>query len=93
MPAPAAPTAVTLTQTTSGQGFATLAWSHVVTGLDRFLIAYKLSGDTYWTSHTLATATDLGGAGSYSTVVPIQTSIVYAVWAANTSNELSAGKL
>lgn len=90
MSAPAAPTGATLTQAVAGQGYATFAWSHVQTGLDRFEILHQEPGETVWTTWALSSKAVFGAAGSYSTVVPIRDGITWAVRAFNTSSEVSS---
>src|SRR3990172_6396803 len=91
MTAPAAPTSVTLTQATSGQGYGALGWAHDQTGLDRFEVLYHEENVTTWTTWILSSKTTFGAAGSYSTTVPIKDGITWAIRAFNTGNEVSTG--
>lgn len=89
MPAPAAPTGLTLTQPTAGDPQVTLAWSHTGTDLDRFEVLRKLAGETTWGSYLLAPRADFG-AGPYSIKVAAPAGSIWAVRALNSAGEVSA---
>lgn len=90
MPAPAAPTSLTLTQPRVGDPTVTLAWSHTGTDLDRFQVLFRTVGATYWKSYVLAPKADFNPSGtSYSLVVATPESAEWAVRALNSSGEVS----
>src|SRR5688500_19923672 len=87
MPAPAAPTGLTLTQTAANQGSATLAWTHA--GTTKYQVLYKRPYDDEWKNLYLRNAA-VFGAGPYDLEVPLTEGIAYTVKAINSAGETSA---
>ena len=78
MPAPAAVTDLTLTQTTTGDPLGTLEWDHDGTDLDRFMLGFKRAQDTEWTNLDPRPKADFG-VGPYEATVPLTTNIEWRV--------------
>ncbi len=88
MPAPAAPTSLTITQPDANKPRLVLDWSHSGVDLDRFEVLFKRPEDTVWSSHMLAPKTDFG-VGPYSVTVSSAEGYEWAVRALNAAGEPS----
>lgn len=88
MPAPAAPTGLTLIPAESGSPVSTLAWAHTGVDLDRFQVLRRAADATEWESVHVGDATEFG-TGPYSFLVASTAGTVWTVRALNSNGEVS----